>query len=264
MDKTYCVFLDIDGTLMGESKTAFEMNLSTIREVRSLGHKVFVSTGRATAYLPLKIKESLDFDGLISGAGAVSRLGNKEVVSKFMAYDTIERYCQFAIKNGLPAILEGQENMYYFGSAKSLEEDFVKIAVEDKWIKLDEKNISTILTPDVHIEKFTVLGEIPEELDEVLGSDCVVLRFSHYGEILQKNRGKGKALVEIMEILDIPVEQSIAMGDSMNDYDMIQAAGIGVAMGNAPEKLKSIADMVTDDVDDAGVSKALRKIFRLP
>ncbi|MBR5155040.1 MAG: Cof-type HAD-IIB family hydrolase [Clostridia bacterium] len=263
MDKKYCIFLDIDGTLIGESDKAFEKNLDTIRKVRSLGHKVFVSTGRATAYLPLKLKISENFDGVISGAGAVSKVGDKEVFKSFMPHTIVEKYCQFAFENRLPAILEGQNNMYHFGFAEGFMEDSLKIAVEDRWVKLDEKNISQILTPNVPIEKFTVLGEIPKELDNVLGDNCVVLRFSNYGEILQKSRGKGKALLEIVEILDIPVERSIAMGDSMNDYDMIKTAGIGVAMGNAPDELKNIADMVTDGVDDAGVSTALAKIFKL-
>ncbi len=263
MDKKYCIFLDIDGTLMGESYEAFKKNMEAVRKVRSLGHKVFVSTGRATAYLPLKIKTSTDFDGIISGAGSVSRMGEKEIFKNLMPYGIIEKYCRFALEHQLPAILEGQEHMYYFGLAKDIEEDFVAIDVEDRWIKLDEKNISNILTPNIPIEKFTILGEVPKELDSVLGDDCVVLRFSHYGEVIQKSRGKGKALLEITEILDIPCERSIAMGDSMNDYDMIKAAGIGVAMDNAPDELKNVADMITDSVDNAGVAAALSKIFNL-
>jgi len=55
----------------------------------------------------------------------------------------------------------------------------------------------------------------------------------------------------------------IAMGDSMNDYDMIEAAGVGVAMGNAIDKIKEIADFTTSDVNEAGVAEALIKIFDL-
>ncbi len=263
MNKKHCIFLDIDGTLIGESEEAFEKNINTIQKVRSLGHKVFISTGRSTAYLPLKIKNSDAFDGIVSGAGAVSRMGDRELFKNFMPYSIIEKYCQFAIENRLPGILEGVNDMYHFGFAEGFEEDSLRVAVEDRWIKLDKENISKIITPDVPIEKFTVLGEIPEELDRTLGDDCVILRFSHYGEIIQKTRGKGKALLEILEILDIPVECSIAIGDSMNDYDMIKTAGLGVAMGNAPVSLKNVADMITDTVDNAGVSAALTKIFKL-
>ena len=67
----------------------------------------------------------------------------------------------------------------------------------------------------------------------------------------------------VMDYLNLPVEQSISMGDSLNDYEMIEYAGIGVAMGNAVEEIKSIADMVTADVDDSGVAVALEKIFDL-
>ena len=74
---------------------------------------------------------------------------------------------------------------------------------------------------------------------------------------------KSRAMNYAMEFLGIPFEQSIAMGDSMNDFDMIEKAGIGVAMGNAVPEIKDIADMITDDVNSAGVASALEKIFSL-
>ena len=76
-------------------------------------------------------------------------------------------------------------------------------------------------------------------------------------------RDSAKALKEMAEILDIPIERTVAIGDSMNDFDMITAAGIGVAMGNAVDKIKEISDFVTDDVDSSGVSSALCKIFNI-
>lgn len=79
--------------------------------------------------------------------------------------------------------------------------------------------------------------------------------------LFRKAVARETALKEMAEILDIPIENTVAIGDSMNDYDMIKAAGIGVAMGNAVDKIKEISDFVTKNVDESGVSAALCKIF---
>jgi len=250
----YAIFIDIDGTLMGKDDAAFKRNIETIQKVRSLGHKVFISTGRGKAYLPSKFDCDVNFDGVITGAGAVSRLDGKSVVSRLMPYSVTEKFCRFCFKYGLKGVLEGEKNMYYFGTFDG---------IETSWIELTEANFKEAVSPDEPIEKYTILGDIPKELDEILNEDCVILRFSYYGEIIQKSCGKGTALKEMAEILDIPIERTVAIGDSMNDYDMIKAAGTGVAMGNAVDRIKEISDFVTDDVDSSGVSSALCKIFNI-
>ena len=59
---------------------------------------------------------------------------------------------------------------------------------------------------------------------------------------------------------DIGLEQTVAFGDSMNDYEIVREAGIGIAMGNSVEELKAVADYVTDDIDRDGVWKACRHL----
>ncbi len=263
INNTHCIFLDIDGTILGSNYDAFEENINTIKILRSMGHKVFISTGRATAYMPEELNLSDDFDGVISGAGAVSKMGDRILAESLIPYNIVLKYADFAMEHKLPAVIEGQNSLYHFGFSGGVDNDHISIIIDDKWTKLDKSNIKDILTPDVPIEKLTVLGDIPLELDSILGDEYIILRFKYHGEIIQKNRGKGKALLEVAEILDIPIERTIAIGDSMNDFDMIKAAGIGIAMGNANDELKQAADMIADDVDSAGVSKILKKIFCL-
>ena len=248
------IFIDIDGTLLGKNEEALLKNLATIRKVRSLGHKVFISTGRSTAYLPEELDYVKNFDGVITGAGAVVRIGEKEISKRLMPNDLIERFSLYIIEKNLKGFLEGQDNMYHFGFSDR---------AKTEWFEINNENLSDVLSLNVPIEKFTVLGDIPEDLDGIMGEDCTVLRFPKYGEIIQKSCGKGKALLDTVDALNIPARNSIAIGDSMNDYDMLKAAGFGVAMGNAPDEVKAVADMITDDVDSAGVSTALKKLFYL-
>ncbi|MBQ9757689.1 MAG: HAD-IIB family hydrolase [Clostridia bacterium] len=249
----YAIFLDIDGTLMGSSSAALDENLAVIQKVRALGHKVLISTGRSTAYLPSNIDIEKYFDGVVSGAGARVVIDGKEVFCKTMTRENIKAFCEYSIENGIIGVLEGIDNMFFMGI---VEEGM------GKWIHIDSKNISEYLTKALPIEKFTILGIAPEELNEIL-TDCVILQHDGYAEILQKDCSKSSGMKIAAAELGVDSEHCIAMGDSLNDFDMIENAGIGVAMGNAVPEIKEIADMITKDVDNAGVAVALKEIFSL-
>ena len=70
---------------------------------------------------------------------------------------------------------------------------------------------------------------------------------------------KGKALLKLGEMLGISREEIMACGDGMNDYEMLKTVGFAVAMKNACEEIKEIADYVTDSNDEDGVAKAIEK-----
>ena len=78
-----------------------------------------------------------------------------------------------------------------------------------------------------------------------------------YLEIMRKDASKTNALVILLKKFNISREQAIAIGDNYNDRDMIIYAGKGIAMGNAPEPIKSIADYVTETNENDGVRKAI-------
>ena len=71
---------------------------------------------------------------------------------------------------------------------------------------------------------------------------------------------KSNAIRLLIGKLNIPREETIAMGDNFNDREMIQFAGMGVAMGNAPDEIKAVADYVTDTNNNDGVRKALERL----
>ena len=259
-NQKYAVFIDIDGTLMGKNDDALFENLAVIQKVRSLGHKVFISTGRAASYIPQKLDHEKNFDGLITGAGAVVKIGDKVITQDLMPRNLVEKFSHYVMENSLPGFLEGHKMMYHYGIDYDPENEWFK---GSQWTEITNQNINEILYNDVPIEKFSVIGNVPDELDEIMGEGCVVLRFSKYGEIIQKSCGKAKALLDTAKHLGILPQNTIAIGDSMNDYDMIKVSCIGVAMQNGSDKVKEIADFITDDVDSAGVATALKQIFCL-
>jgi len=80
-----------------------------------------------------------------------------------------------------------------------------------------------------------------------------------YLEILPPGVSKGEALRAMCAALGIPLEQTIAIGDNWNDVEMIQAAGLGVAMGHAPEGVRARADYVCGTADEEGVREVIER-----
>ena len=80
-------------------------------------------------------------------------------------------------------------------------------------------------------------------------------------DILDGGISKAKGISIISEELDIPREEVIAVGDNINDIEMIEYAGLGVAMGNAPEKVKDKADYVTTSNNDDGLARFLENLL---
>ena len=240
---------DIDGTLLRNSPKALQKNIDVIQKVRSLGHKVLINTGRSTAYMPQEIDTDKYFDGVVSGAGARIILDKKEIFCELMPDIAIRHFCETCFDTKDICILEGVDDMYVVGPEREFVYD---------WQFITPDNIEKYMKTELKIEKFTILGNAPLELQDILGKDYVVLQHPTYAEIIQAG-----AMKIVLDCLGIPVEQSVAMGDSLNDFDMISAAGIGVAMGNAIPEIKDTATMTTSSVDEAGVAAALERIFNI-
>ena len=91
-----------------------------------------------------------------------------------------------------------------------------------------------------------------------LASNCRWTQWAEHGcDIICADGGKVNALREIIASYGILPEEVMAFGDSHNDMEMLQAAGIGIAMDNATQECKDIADYITDDCDEDGIAKAL-------
>ena len=75
-------------------------------------------------------------------------------------------------------------------------------------------------------------------------------------DVVERKASKAMGLVRLCDYYKIPLTETIAFGDSMNDYDIIKLAGRGIAMGNAMDELKRAADYITDPIDQEGIKKA--------
>lgn len=103
----------------------------------------------------------------------------------------------------------------------------------------------------------SLIGEIEKPFRDRL---TVVMTAPFYLEVIPREIHKGQGLREICRELKVSLEETIAFGDAQNDIPMIQAAGLGVAMGNACQELKEAADRVTDTNNEDGIAKLLKEL----
>ena len=100
-----------------------------------------------------------------------------------------------------------------------------------------------------------------EETEKIASKipNCKITRWYDEGiDIISKDGGKANGIQKILEFYGMTREEIIAFGDSDNDMDMLEFAGIGVAMGNAEESVKAVADYITTDIDEDGIWNACR------
>lgn len=112
-----------------------------------------------------------------------------------------------------------------------------------------------IIGPRTHLTTvFQKVAALPLRINAVFSEET-------YLEILPYGSSKGAALVEVAKVLEIPLEATIAVGDNLNDLEMIQAAGLGVAMGNAMPQLQAQANYVTSTNDEEGLAEVIQRFI---
>ena len=162
------------------------------------------------------------------------------------------------------------ENVSHDGVVGGIAESIDKLVIMNGTQVLNQKSFVSTKDEffekyaDMRVSKITFRGVLPSDelkvLREMVGNVYVL---PDYVEIPATNCNKATAIKRICDYFGAEIHQSIAMGDSDNDFDMIGCAGIGVAMGNANERIKSIADFITSDCSQGGVADALDAlIFR--
>ena len=269
------LFMDLDGTLLDDRKEITAGNRRALEEALSRGHGVVIATGR-----PLKSamdqarKLELDKPGcyLIAYNGA-------------MIYDWEQQEQIFARTLDIPTVLE----IFDYVNPKGFH-----LQTYDTWQVLVEPKCDNAIVRRycdlIHME-FRVIGDVhkdlleepvkvliiePEDLEAIqkLQKDLeaamggkVDTFFSNptYLEVVPAGMSKGEAVKMLCAMLDVPVENAVAVGDAANDISMIAMAGTGVAMANATDEVKAIANYITlCDNNHDGIAEVVERFFAEP
>jgi Cof subfamily protein (haloacid dehalogenase superfamily) len=255
------VAVDLDDTLLRNDLTISERAKRAIQEAMARGTLVTFATGRMyRSALPYALDLGLDLP-LITYQGALVKYTDGRQVCHLpipltVAGEAIELGKQFGIHINVYV-----NDELYMEEATHWGKDYAsKVRVP---INLLDLPFGLRQEPT----KILFIAE-PEKLDEAAGelakrfSDLINLTKSKdiFLEISHPKATKGNALKELAESLKINREEVIAIGDNLNDLDMINYAGCGVAVGNAVQTLKEAADLVTKMNDDDGVAEVIEKL----
>lgn len=262
------IALDMDGTLLNEDKVVSEKNKEALKKAKELGVYVVLASGRPIDGL-LKFLEELNLlgedDYVLSYNGClVQKTKTREAVCDVTLKGRDLKYLKkLADEAGLnihafskeKGLITPKENKYTTYEAHHNGIDF---HIDDfKDIKDDEDIIKVMM-----IDEPEILDEGMKKLpNEVYEKYSVAKSAPFFLEFFNKEASKGIGVKLLADHLGIKREEVIAVGDEMNDFSMIEYAGLGVAMGNACEKIKEIANFVTDTNDNDGVAKVVEEFI---
>lgn len=247
-------FFDIDGTLISHKHGNIPNDTRmALEKLRKQGVRIFTSTGRHIIELEKLPICDIIFDGYVLLNGQLCLNHRREVLSG----SPIEEY---DIQQILP-LFEKKELPIAF-----VEKDRIYINFIDERVKHAQKAISSALPKlgEYHPGNPVYLVNVFSEREEAYGvlermPHCKLTWWTEYGtDIIAKSGGKAMGMKQILDAYQIRPEEIIAFGDGENDMEMIEFAGIGVAMGNGEDFVKERADYVTDDVDAGGIFHALQ------
>ena len=247
-------FLDIDGTLIVDSFNVPEDNLAAIAEARAKGHMVFINTGRSWGNIPQSLFQQLDVDGYVCGNGAMITVGGVEHRREKMSTELIIRLAGYFLSTtDYWCVFEGYTGNYIISNElrnpNSLQTQVNSIEDVEEFCKNDE------------IQLFA-MGPVPkEDFVNMFSEELDFFSINTYADCVKKGLNKANGIEKVIEITGIKRKNTVAMGDSANDLAMLDFAGIGVAMGNAPDDVKQRADYVTDSNRECGVAKAIRRFI---
>lgn len=264
------IALDIDGTLLNTEKKITSNVYNSIQEAKRNGAKVVLSTGRPLpGVTPLLEELNLTDDGdyvICFNGAVVQEVKSKKVIADIdmnvedfrTIYNKVCKPNNTKIHINTPTHLITPHEVP--GKYSVLEAELNKISIEYKpENEIDESiKFCKVMIVDEPEKLEEIISTIPKELYEQY---TIVRSAKYFLEFLNKKANKGTALQALCDNIDMPIEKTIAVGDEENDQHMIKLAGLGVAMGNARESIKDIADYVTKTNNEHGVAHVIEKFI---
>lgn len=270
------IFLDVDGTLVNENGIVPESAKIAVKNARKNGHYVFLCTGRSKAEIYQDIME-IGFDGIIAAAGGYIELGDKVLFHEIVSNEATRHVVEYFDKNNVDFYLESNGGLFasknlkshlmniIFGdetmdaeTRKELEKGmmpFINAMIENEDMIRNDINKISFLESNLPFE--TIKKEFENEFNVI---PCTVSVFGkNSGELSIPGIHKATAIQILLDHLNLTTENTYAYGDGMNDAEMIEFVNIGVAMGNAKQGLKDIADDITDSHDEHGIYNSFKK-----
>lgn len=254
---------DLDETLLNDEHHICQRNKDLINKARELGVKFVPATGRLFTATDSVLKELGVYDQegeyvLSANGGIITENKNSRLLKCCgLTFEKTKELFEFGSRYDICVQIHTLENIHAFHLNEDERQRLIHQGVsyreffdKDLYFLKNEKIIKVLFeTTDIpYLESL-------QPLLEDITKDVVDISYSsnRYMELNQKGINKGQGLKDLSELLDIPLEQIIAVGDHYNDEMLLRAAGLSVAANNAIDDIKNICDYVTEANNNEGV-----------
>jgi len=269
--KLICV--DVDGTLLNTKHKITNRTQAVLSEAHRRGVHIVVTTGRiytdAAYYADLigTVSPVIAANGAFIKGKTDNKVIFKDALGEYLSLELLEKFRKHQIK---PYFCTPEKfyygnimfKVFYIGTKllgiRSNKLDMEYIYSWKQWQHVLRKEKDNMIKCEIIYRDGSLITELHNELKhsqqlEIVGSS------QHNIEITRKGVSKGNAVTVLASLYRLTRQEIIAFGDSENDLSMIEYAGLGIAMGNAPDSVKQKADYITDSNDNEGVANAVNK-----
>lgn len=285
------VAIDLDGTLLNSYGEVSKDTKEALLKAKNQGVEIVLSSGRPISSTESLARELGVDNYLISGNGAaVYDIKNQKLImDRFLTKEQVLNIAKLCEENSffynvytedevIASSLNYNVLFYHKENLKKIEEKRTHINVVQNIQKyIEESGKDKFLKITVCDESQFIFNSIMKRLKLIDGIDVLETEYMSrkkiksgtedvniqyfYTEVTNKNVNKWSAIEFLLDKLNINKEEVVAIGDNMNDIEMVQNAGLGVVMGNSNPRMKEIADQIVADNNSEGVLEAFNKFI---
>jgi len=261
------VVLDLDDTLLQDDLTISSRTKKALFAAQEAGVKVVLASGRPDFAMhpiaeELRLKDFGSFIITFNGAKIIDCKTNNEIFSSVLTPETAHRLYDISQREGIliqsylgDEIITETPNRF-----TNIEEEITGMNI--KLVDSFKEAINEPVVKALMLAEPERLAEVEKKLQKELDGEISTMRSKPFFlEFTNLGVTKATSVEHLIQKLGIKREEVIAMGDSYNDLAMIEFAGLGVAMGNAPDDIKAKADFVTDTNMNDGVAKVVENFI---
>lgn len=269
------IFFDIDGTLVNNQSKALDSTKKAINYARKNGILCGVATGRS----PIRLKEIIDeleLDMYVVYNGQLVFTADRAIVDQPFDQSTLKKIVQFADENHRQIIFGGRDQLagsttMLLGQSLLIKR-FIRFLPKKFPVRLMKKGLQ-LFSPHRQKKRYETLEILNEPIYQCIllsqeseqdklekyFPECSFQRSNAYTvDIIPKGGSKLSGIKIFAKEKGIEMSEIMAFGDHYNDIDMLKGVGIGVAMGNAQDEVKNVADFVTQTNEKNGISEGLK------
>ncbi len=252
------MFFDIDGTLMADDNSHFvpPSTVQALQLARQAGHLLYVNTGRPVVNVDEDVR-ILGFDGYVCGCGTYVECEGEELFYQTVPADVCQYIVDLVRRCDAAPLYERRDAFFFDRQVRP----FQIIDEIQELFRMQQKNIyRSTEDADFGFDKFVIGYDEKTDLEAFKQGIAPYFAFIDRGwgfaEMAPLSCSKGKGMEFVLSRYGLTKADAYAIGDSLNDLPMFEAAGTSIAMGNG-EKLIPYADYVTADFREDGIYKAM-------